>query len=230
MNCSSTVSMASVTILLLAFSQNAWARHSDDRTGFNFGTSFQMSDSTEPSFSTGSQGAPSQSTGQTRVTEPYIGYAFADFLSFGINGTFADYRGNDTVKGSSDGESITTTRSSSLTGGGLYTRLLFGQVMFLELGAGYYERLTVVNTEYVKNLASGGFSGNMSAAKIRAQGAGYRLGGGVEIPIANGFFFTTGYYASFYQLSPSDAPSNVDRSQFFENRHEITFGLANYYN
>ena len=230
MNWSRNLKAAGVTVLLTAISQNAWGDSSDARSGFNFGAAFQMNDNAGPSLASGAQGSPSQSSGHTSITRPYVGYSFANFLTFGINGTFENYKGSDTISGSNDGESITTNRTSSLTGGGLYTRLLFGQVMFLEAGSGVYERFTNVDTQYVKNLASGGFTGTTQSSKLRADGAGYRFGGGVEIPIANGFYFTAGYFASSYQLKPVNAADGADKSQYFENTHEVTFGLANYYN
>ena len=228
MNGSRVFSAVTVAIVFLTVDATAWARHSDGRNGLNFGASFQMNDGTQPGLTTGSPGTPAQSSGQTRVTEPYIGYAFTDFLSFGLNGTFSDYRGSTTLN--SGGETITTNLTSSLTGGGLYTRLLFGQVMFLEMSSGYYERMTTMETQSVKTLGGGSFTGNREVAKMRAQGIGYRFGGGVELPIANGFYFTAGYFASYYNLTPTNVVGDVDKSRYSENNHEITFGIANYYN
>ena len=216
-------------VLISTVSQNAFARR-NDRSGFNFGTSFQMNDSTQPSLISGTHGSTAKSTGQTKVTQPYVGYAFGDFLSLGIHGTFSDFRGSDTISGSNENERIASSRMSSLTGGGAYARFLFGEIMFFEAAAGYYERMTSIDTEYIKDQADGGFSGTKESMKVRSVGSGYRLGGGVEVPVAYSFYFTAGYFASYYQLKPVEIRGNADKSNSYENTHEITFGIAHYYN
>jgi hypothetical protein len=72
------------------------------------------------------------------------------------------------------------------------------------------------------------FSGSSNDYKVQGIGPGYHMGVGMELPAANGFFFTGSYMVHNYMLRDTVHSSygSVIGSQ---QKRELSFGIA-YYN
>ncbi len=100
--------------------------------------------------------------------------------------------------------------------------------MFMEAGAGAYSQNTDVHNEYKLSGEAGSFTGKSEDYKVAGIGPGYHVGGGLELPINNGFYFSGAYMIRSYSLrdtSKSEYGSPIGSQQ----KRELTFGIA-YYN
>ncbi len=207
-------------LVLSLFSSQAFARRGDQRGGFNFGTTLRVIDDTQE-YDT--EGSSSTRTTSTYSVTPHVGYAFWGLFNLGINSTIESssifeqtkYVGSDTRQ--------VDTRSS-LSGGGLFGRLLFGKVMYMEATIGAYRGNSSVTTTTLSGNSE--FSGTSETDHTTGIGYGYGFGLGLEIPIDNGFYFTGAYttrslFLKDYQDTTVDSRQNNLKSEF-------QFGISHY--
>ena len=100
--------------------------------------------------------------------------------------------------------------------------------MFLEAGFGIYNQVSDVHTEYKLAGEGGSFTGKAEDYKVEGIGPGYHIGGGLELPIKNGFFFTSSYLVRSFSLRDQTKSEFGDKIGSQQKR-ELSFGLA-YYN
>lgn len=223
--------MRAISVLVLVagiLASPAYARRGE-RDGFNFGSTLRMVTADEPSIATNAGGNSKRAASEVHTVRPQLGYVFNGIFHLGMDMTFESESRQESLNGLSEDQKINSEKTSDLTGAGLVSRFLFGRVMYLEAGVGYYERKATVFNEYTTDLGNGAFTGQKEQFKTRAVGMGYHLGGGVEFPIAYGFHFTSNYLVHNYALKPYRMDASIKRDSEQETRRELNFGLNYYY-
>jgi hypothetical protein len=209
-------------------STNAYAKRSR-RDGFNFGVNLRVLDTDRPTLAKDDDGTTRRATSEERSVKPHFGYSFDGVFHLGLKMIFEEEQGVENLVLVPNESRVESMRTSTLGGGGPVARLLFGNVMFLEVGAGYYERMTKLDVEVTTDDGDGNFSGKREQHKTRAAGLGYHAGAGVEIPISDGFFFSSDYTAYFYKLRAYKNNTDLNRGQEDEKTQEVSFGLSYYF-
>lgn len=219
------LSFLAVTLPLLQGTE-AYARRSD-REGVNFGTSVRLMDSDNRSNapSASDPSTRSQSTGQ--AFSPYAGYSFGE-LNFGLAGLIENRHDVNHESTASTNQEVTRDAQTVTKALSLFARFNFGKVMFMEIGGGAYSETTDVHNEYRLAGDSGNFTGKSDDYKLAGIGPGYHVGGGMELAITNGFYFTGAYMVRSYSLrdtTKSEYGSLIGTQQ----KRELSFGIS-YYN
>jgi hypothetical protein len=197
------------------------------REGFNFGTTVDVVSRTDRSQAGDGQDRNARNDSTTSGISPYVGYAFGP-LNLGL--VYAtDTTTTKTVEDSADGNTTTTrTSATEMRGMSLFARFLFGTYFFFEGGGGLYEQTREVTIETKVRDGEGAFTGNEDHYSLRSVGPGYHAGGGLELPMGAGFFFTTAYQVRIVQLRDPDGDT-LGRKRAQSQKREVLFGLA-YYN
>lgn len=223
------VNMQSIILLAgLAAASSAYAKRGDSREGFNFGTSMRLlddSDRTNPNDQT-DKAVKTESSDQS--FSPYLGYSFGAF-NLGLVGNVGQRNlkiQEHSTNGAQENNRNTMTSVRSLS---LFARFLFGKVLYFEVGGGVYSEDVSVHNESTMAGDAGSFTGQKEDYSISGTGPGYHVGGGLEIPITGGFYFTSSYLVKIYQLR--DMSKGVLGSKMaVDQRRELMFGIAYYYN
>jgi hypothetical protein len=211
---------------LVTVATEASARRSD-REGLNFGTSIRLinaDDRTTPS-STTDQSSRTQSDGQ--AFSPYVGYSFGE-LNFGLVGNVESRSERLEENKPSTNEQVVRESQIATKALSLFGRFNFGKVMYMETGFGLYSQTTDVHTEYKVPEASGAFSGKAEDHKFQGIGPGYHIGGGLELAIDNGFYFTGSYIVRSFSLR-DQSKSELGEKVGSQEKRELNFGIS-YYN
>lgn len=199
------------------------------REGFNFGTTVDVTSRTDRSQASDNQDRNARSDSTTSGISPYVGYGFGP-LNLGLV-YMSDSATSKTVEDSADGLN-TTTRSSStdMRGISLFARFLFGNYFYFEGGGGLYEQTQEVSIETKQRGGpiNGDFTGNEDHYSIRSVGPGYHVGGGLELQMGAGFYFTTAYQVRIVQLRDPDGGA-LGRKRAQAQKRSVLFGIA-YYN
>lgn len=213
-------------ILSLLQGTEALARRSD-REGLNFGTSVRLMDSDNRS------NAPSGTDPATRIQSsgqsfsPYLGYSFGE-INLGLAGMIENRHDISNETTASTNQQVTRDSQTATKSLSIFARFNFGKVMFMEVGAGAYSQTTDAHNEYRLVGDAGTFNGKSEDYKIAGIGPGYNVGGGLELPINNGFYFTGAYMVRSYSLRDT-AKSEYGSLIGTQQKRELIFGIA-YYN
>jgi len=210
----------------LALSTAAFAKK-DKRDGFNFGTGIRLIGANDKI-------NPTESSENTTVTKtsgqaftPYVGYSFGA-LNLGLAGYIESSTQEVNEKNKDGTVEIKRSTESSTKGISIFGRFLFGKVMFFEVGGGYYAQNLSMDNEYKTNTANG-FEGTSDSYSLNTSGLGTHFGGGLEIPIDDGFYFTGAYILRILQLRDMNSGSEFGTKHSVQEKRELTFGLAHYY-
>ena len=208
-----------------SMAQVAHARRSD-REGLNFGSSVRIMDSDDRGETSDSSQTQKRTKSSGQAFSPYVGYAFGPMnlgLMLNIENKYEEFT-ETTASNSQVLNREATTNSKAIS---LFTRFNFGKIMFFEAGAGVYNQSKTVHTE-TRAVNGGSFSGTSDDYKLNGMGPGYHIGGGLELPADNGFYFTGSYMVHNYQLrdTTNSGYGSVIGSQ---QKRELAFGIA-YYN
>lgn len=215
-----------VVVLPALQATEAYARRSD-REGLNFGTSVRLMDSDNRSDSPSAADPATRTQTAGQAFSPYVGYSFGE-LNFGLAGMIENRHDTSSESTASTNQQVTRDLQTSTKALSLFARFNFGKVMFMEIGAGAYSQATDVHNEYKLVSDGGQFTGKSEDYKVAGMGPGYNIGGGLELPISNGFYFTGAYMVRSYNLrdtTKSEYGSKIGTQQ----KRELTFGMA-YYN
>lgn len=217
--------MGLACLVSAVWTTDAFARRSD-REGLNFGTNVRLMDADERTESTGNSEKTTRTQSSGQAFSPYLGYSFGE-INLGLAGNIESRKETIDERTSANQQIIrnaqTNTKALSLFG-----RFNFGKVMFMEAGFGVYNQVTDVHTEYKLAGESGSFSGKSEDDKIEGIGPGYHVGGGIELAISNGFYFTGAYTVRAFSLRDQTKSEFGDRLGSQQKR-ELSFGIA-YYN
>jgi len=214
-----------ILLLALIAGPKAWAW--DERMGLNFGTSLRMISADDRTSGQADSSTRTISSGQ-QVT-PYLGYAFSS-MNIGLALNMETSTTETIETNSATGVESSRLMANDARGLSAFFRFNFGRVMFLEAGAGLYTEDTQVKNETRSSQNGGTFVGQREEYKVKGTGPGYHMGGGIELPIADGFQFTSAYLVRVFQLRDVTSGGEVGKRRGFEQKRELTFGLAHYVN
>jgi hypothetical protein len=216
--------------LFITASPAIWSTAADarrsDREGFNFGSSVRIMDSDDRGESSTITNKNTRTKSSGQAFSPYVGYAVGPLnlgLMLNVENKYEEF--TETSPTSSQQLSRDATTSSKAIS--LFSRFNFGKIMFFEAGAGIYNQNSSIHTE-LRSVNGGSFTGSSDDYKIQGMGPGYHMGAGLELPAANGFYFTGSYMVHNYQLrdtSHSSYGSLIGSQQ----KRELAFGIS-YYN
>ena len=217
--------VAATIIGPVLFATEASARRSD-REGFNFGTSVRMMDADDRSNASSVSDKTTRTKSNGQAFSPHLGYSFGE-INLGLVANVETKQETIDERGANNQQMIrdaqTNTKALSF-----YGRFNFGKVMFMEAGFGVYNQVSDIHTEY-KFVGDGGtFTGKTEDYKVQGIGPGYHVGGGLELPINNGFFFTGSYLVRSFALRDQGKSEFGDKIGSQQKR-ELSFGLT-YYN
>jgi hypothetical protein len=213
---------------MVLLSSPAFAKRAQ-RDGLNFGTTLSYSNVSQPSLIMHGEEATAKGQSLSKASHPYIGYTFGEFFTLGLQGAMIAEERMEKQQGAGN-SLVTNERSSVLQGGGLFTRFLFGQVMYFEAGIGYFERRSSLVSKSVSYLSAGGFEGVEETIRARSSGIGYRIAVGLEIPVAYDFYATSSYASNKFDLKGVKVTPGNEKGSFEESQQQIEFGIAYYYN
>lgn len=218
----------SVVLASMAIAPVAEARRSQ-REGFNFGTSVRMlntDDRANADLAAGTKNVRQSSTSQS--VSPYLGWVFGDALNLGVMGVM-ETATSDRREQSLDGQSTYARyQKSYIRGASVFGRFLFANVLFFEGGFGVYEQNISVREEKRDVTGSDLFVGETGEYGVKGSGLGYHVGGGIELPIVDGFHFTTTYLIRVFQIRDVNGDA-VSAKKGQQERRELSFGLSYYY-
>ena len=200
----------------------------NQRDGFNFGTSIRMITNNDRSFADSVSNVDATTKSSSQSYNPFVGYS-TGLLNLGLTAHVETTDTTTTEHQKTTGQVIDRQSSSDIKGTSVFGRFLFGKVMFFELGMGIYKQKITVNNEYSNNSGSGSFSGNSTSYALDTAGPGYHMGGGLELPIADGFFFTTSYLVRIFQLRDI-SDGSFGSKVAYQQKRELTFGIEHYLN
>jgi len=219
--------LLTTVVVGIGISTNAEARRSK-REGLNFGTSVRVVSDSDSNFAGDESRKDRHVEGNTQAVNPHVGYVFGDYLNLGLAMTFENSELKETEKNVDTGVTSSRTKDTSLKGGSIFARFLFAKVMFFEAGFGLYDRRTSVNNEDTSGTSSGSFNGTREVYQERGVGPGYHAGAGIEIPVTNGFYFTSAYMTRIFQLRDYEGKDDLGSKRARIQRREISFGLSHY--
>lgn len=211
-----------IVVMTLLISTQAFARRSSSRDGFNFGTGLRLLNVED-----------SRSNGEDKISEsdsilsvrPFIGYAFLGLFNVGVKATIERTESSTKIQPLKSTESTTTSQVGLLQGSSAFARLLFGRVMFLEATVGVYRGSNVTNTS-TRKITNGNVVGTDSSESGSGVGIGYSFGGGIEIPITEGFFFSSAFTARTIKMQ--NYPTEPISDKMTNSQSEIEFGIIHY--
>lgn len=214
-----------VLLTTTSLSQAAYARRAD-REGLNFGTSVRIMDSDDR----GQQSTVSDKNTRTKSAgqafSPYVGYAF-ESLNIGLMLNIENKYEEFSEKSPSTAQELSRDAATASKAISAFARFNFGKIMFFQAGLGVYSQVTNIHTE-IRNISGLEFAGTTNDYKLEGMGPGYHAGVGLELPAANGFFFTGSYIVHNYQLRDT-AHSSYGSLIGSQQKRELAFGIS-YYN
>ena len=218
---------AAAALALVGISLPAMAYSSTSRTGINFGAAVRALNTNEQTLP--GNGASGNTNVQTQGQEisAYVGYAFTS-LSLGLlytNETASTHATTVSTDGTSTIDQVTATKAS---GEDLYLRYLFGKYFYFQGNVGLYQQTLNVSNEQRQNGSGDAFTGSLESHSYNGIGPSYGGGGGIEMPITSGFFFTTAYNVRIVQLHSDVTSTSIGNKSSTIQKSELLFGLAYY--
>jgi hypothetical protein len=226
------VIMNAVYLVLVAvivssgFADVAEARR-NNRDGFNFGTTVKVLNRDDRTNAGIGSDQNTKVSGSSQAVTPHVGYSTGTFnlgLAYSFESAVSESR-----EASEDGQTI-TERKTDLNGKGLnlYSRFLFGDVFFFEAAGGIYSEKLKVTSERKQLNGDGSFSGDEKTYEVSGVGFGYNVGGGLELAMGNGFYFSSAYQVRIVQLRDHNGGSDLGKKRSNSQKREILFGISYY--
>ena len=195
----------------------------DRREGFNFGSSVRIVTNNDRTYGDQTSGVDGTTKSSSQSYNPFVAYSNG-LLNLGLTAHVESADTATTEQQKATGQIVDRKSSTDVKG-----TSVFGRFLFFELGLGIYKQKVTVNNQYTNMSGSGSFSGNSDSYTLDSAGPGYHMGAGLELPIADGFYFTTSYLVRIFQLRDiSDGSLGAKRA--YEQKRELTFGLEHYLN
>jgi len=211
----------------VALASPAEARARSQRTGFNFGTTVRMLGTNDHTNAGEGSDKNTHTETNSQLVSPYVGYAFSA-VNLGVVYS-NESRTSDSTEAAEDGSTTTQRQSDESTSGlSVFARFLFGDYFYFEAGGGLYEDNLKVHSEVKNSQTGGAFTGSQDDYQVKGVGPGYQLGGGLELPISGGFYFTSSYQVRIVQLRDYKGGSNLGSKRSGTQSRELLFGLAYY--
>lgn len=198
----------------------------NQRTGFNFGTSVRLITTNDRSFGDSDSGINGNSKVNSQSYNPFVAYSNG-LLNLGLSAHVESGTTTTVEKNTATNVTVNREATADVKGTSVFGRFLFGKVMFFELGLGIYKQHTTLSTSYTNAAGGGAFNGSTEKHTVDSAGPGYHLGGGLELPIADGFYFTTSYIVRIFQLRDTEG-GTFGAKRAYNQKREITFGIEHY--
>jgi hypothetical protein len=224
--------MKAVFLILILFAGSgvadvAEARSRNARSGLNFGTTVRVINKDDRTNAGIGSDKNTKVTSDSQGVTPYIGYSTGDFnlgLAYSFEGSSSESR-----EASEDGN-VVTVRKTELNGKGLsiYSRFLFGKVFFFEAAGGLYSEKLKVSSERKQLAGDGTFTGEEETYEVKGVGFGYNAGGGLELAMGNGFYFSSAYQVRIVQLRDHNGGSDLGKKRSNSQKREVLFGISYY--
>lgn len=215
----SNIVIAAVATAAVGYSTESEARRAQ-REGVNFGVSVRAGSETWEA--PANDGSDAKVEVSSTAASPFVGYSFGT-INIGVMAVNESTKYVET-RPLEDGSNSVETRSGNLGGAGVFSRLLFGRFFFFELGAGIYKGSLSSSSEIARDDGAG-YSGDRTSSSLSGTGYGIHYGGGLEIPIADGFHMSAAYIAREVRLSGFEKETKASLSR---ERGELSFGLIHY--
>jgi hypothetical protein len=199
------------------------------REGLNFGTTVRLLDNDERTIAGLGSDKNTKMESSSQAVNPYIAYAF-ESLNIGLMAS-VESKASRLEEQSEDGsEKTTRTTDVDGKGGSLFARFLFGNVFFFVGGVGLYQEKQKVSIETKRSVdgSEGEFTGDLDEYQVEGIGPGYHVGGGLELPMGAGFFFSTAYQVRTVQLRDHAGGSELGRKRSQQQKREVLFGISHY--
>lgn len=228
--------MKALITLLIAFScmlimtDTADARRrSGQKTGFTFGATVLSAEGTN-------QISPNESSNKNRTIErnlsgvaPYIGYSFGTItVGTRFSSKTETVKHNEVDADNNEQKSIlsTSTDSSDIS---LFSRLNFGEILYLEAGIGLYEQKTHIDNQNVVETSSNTFQGSKEEYKLNGVGTGHHTAIGFEVPVGSGFHFNGNVTFRNFEIRTNEGGPAFGDKQSTHKERDLNFGLSYYF-
>lgn len=220
------LAVSAMALALTLGTGEAFARKSQ-REGFNFGTTVRLINNDDRTQAGEGSDKNTKTESNSQQVNPYIGYAF-DSLNLGLMYTSETGGSESTETDVDDGTEVHRKVDHAGKGASLFARFNFGGVFFFEGGAGMYEDRMQVTTETKHPQGNGSFNGEEDKYQVKGVGPGYHVGGGLELAMGNGFYFTSAYQVRMVQLRDYKGGSDLGHKRSQTQKREALFGIAYY--
>ncbi len=221
------LTIAIAAIANMVFTPAALAKK-HKREGFNFGASLRMLDVNDDSLTGDDTYDKSRVRAKSQAVSPHIGYVFAETLNVGLNLNFEESVTDERDVSADLNKEIERHKETSTKSASLFMRFLFAKVMYFEWGFGLYDSRTNSENEYTLAQDDGTFSLTRESYSTRGVGPGYHVGMGLEIPAANGFFFTVAHVTRNYHLRDFNGTGDLGAKRRQIRKQEFSFGISHY--
>ena len=205
----------------------ALARY-EDRSGINFGTTIKILSNIDSNKASDENISNSKVNEKSTAVHPYVGYAFGEFFNVGLAFSYENYSSEKTYLNKINAQNIsliTQTQTRSLS---LYSRFMFADYFYFESGLGIYQQKLSILNEYTSNNGGGVFSGEKEEYSSTGIGLGWHFGGGIEIPITNGFYVNTNYIVRAIEIRDFKNNSEIGPHKGVSQSQELNFGIVYY--
>jgi hypothetical protein len=105
---------------------------------------------------------------------------------------------------------------------------MFTNVFFFEAGMGLVQETRSVESENRTLQDGGSFEGKSTSYSIKGTGPGYHASIGLELPITNGFYFTSAYQTRMVTLWDYKGGGDLGGKRSLIQKREVLFGIAFY--
>ncbi len=212
---------------IIALGSEAFAGRRD-REGFNFGTSFGYETGQDRNFASDTSSTKSNVDTSSSSVSPYLGVVVSEYFNLGISSIFRSSSVHEREHNIASSQRVERDKQINTKAVNLFTRFLFGETMFFELGAGLYDQSLNIHNEYLSDYDNGAFDGQREDYTVRGIGTGYHMGGGIEVPINRGFYFTSSYIVRVYNLRNYRGNGDLGAKVGYNQKRDISFGLSHY--
>ncbi|MEZ4741450.1 MAG: hypothetical protein R3B45_03240 [Bdellovibrionota bacterium] len=204
------------------------------REGFNFGTGVKVLSADDRMFPSSESDKQRYINSTSQAFSPYFGFSNC-VINAGLRVNISEVKTHETERPKNNVEEKVSDSSISTKSANLFTRFLFGKILFLEAGIGVYsekQKVSIVSTNATgsNEADSGSFTGEKEEYEIDGSGPGYHLGGGFEVATGAGFYFYGSYLNEIYQINEGTSIFGSEHKQAYKQRRELQFGLSHYYN
>lgn len=205
----------------------ALARY-EDRSGINFGTTIKILSNIDSNKDSDENISNSKVNSKSSAVHPYVGYAFAEFFNVGLTVGYENYFSVKTYLNKISAQKISLTTQTQIKSVSLYSRFMFADYFYFESGLGIYQQKLSIINEFTFTNGTGVFSGEKEEYSSTGIGLGWHFGGGIEIPIINGFYVNTNYIVRAIEIHDFKNNSEIGPRKGVSQSQELNFGIVYY--
>lgn len=214
--------------LSIALSTQALAKKSR-REGFNFGSGVKILSSEDRTLPGSNSDRTIHTAKETEAFSPFVAFSTGTF-NLGIKADIDNTLISERETTALTADEVIRMRDITTSSGSLFVRFLFAEILFMEGGMGIYHEKQHINNTATMAGQNGSFLGAKDEYQIEGAGPGYHVGAGFEIATGGGFYFNGTYLTKIYRINEGDAIFGRGNQRAYQQKREVAFGLAYYYN